>query len=99
MRVKVAPLVVGAEVDGDLVVMDEAMRFFALDHMGSAIWERIGAGADTADIARSIAAEYAVDVATAQRDTEEFVGQLAAENLVVIEGRLPTEAVRASDHD
>jgi hypothetical protein len=99
VQVKVARLVVSAEVDGALVVMDEAMRFFELDAMGREIWQRIGVGSDTYAIARSIATIYAVDVATAQRDIEEFVGQLAAEHLVVIGEEFPTEAFHPTDDE
>lgn len=99
VHVRIARLVVSAEVDGALVVMDEDMRFFELDPMGSVIWERIGAGADTHSIARSIAAEYDVDVATARRDIEEFVDLLAAEHLVVTGEEPPTGALRARDDE
>lgn len=84
MHIHVAPLVVSADVDGALVVMDEHMQFFELDQTGRIIWELISSGSEVDTLITSFAAAMNIDLSIARHDFLQFIQQLADENLVVI---------------
>ena len=83
MHVRVAPFVVSADVDGDLVVMNEQLEFYRLDAMGREIWGLIERGLDTPAIASDLASRYPVDEPTILEHVSVFIRQLVADGLVV----------------
>jgi Coenzyme PQQ synthesis protein D (PqqD) len=76
---------VAAQVaDGEAVLLDiESGEYFALNPVGSRIWELCDGTRSTAEIVSVICGEFDVaeDVATA--DAQEILDELANENLVV----------------
>ena len=67
-----------------LLVNPTAGHIFPLDGVGTRIWELIDGERTVGQIARQITEEFEADVATVERDVEEFAGRLAAEGLVTV---------------
>ena len=69
-----------------LVPTGAAAREFSglitLNELGAFIWDHLNEARDAQDLAQKIAAEYEVDLATAQADAQEFLDLLASRNMV-----------------
>ncbi len=78
------PMVACRTLDGEAVVVhSRTRRLHVLDEVGTYIWEACADGTRTiADIVAGLVEEFEVDRATAERDTREFLDELAKEKLV-----------------
>lgn len=69
-----------------LVPTGAAAREFSglitLNELGAFIWDHLNEARDAQDLARRIAAEYEVELSTAQADAQEFLELLASRNMV-----------------
>ena len=69
-----------------LVPTGAAAREFSglvtLNELGAFIWAHLNEAQDVQDLAQKIAAEYEVDLATAQADAQEFLDLLAEQHMV-----------------
>ena len=69
-----------------LVPTGAAARDFSglvtLNELGAFIWAHLNEAQDVQDLAQKIAAEYEVDLATAQADAQEFLDLLAEQHMV-----------------
>jgi len=69
-------------VDGEMVLMQaDAGELLGLNAVGARAWELVDGVRSLDDIARTIAAEFAVDEPRALRDLEAFFADLAAAHL------------------
>lgn len=68
-----------------LVPTGAAAREFSglitLNELGAFIWDHLNEARDARELAQKIAAEYEVDLATAQADAQEFLDLLASRNM------------------
>ena len=62
---------------------------YPLNGVGTRIWELCDGDRSLADITEVLAAEFDADPATILRDADEFLGQLAAANLISFQARSP----------
>ena len=66
-----------AEIDGEVVLISASTgEFFATKGTGAEIWHLLDQTGDLAAIAESLTERFAIDGATAQAETLEFLGQL-----------------------
>lgn len=66
-----------AEIDGEVVLISALTgEFFATKGTGVEIWHLLDQTGDVAAIAEILIERFAIDVATAQTETLEFLGQL-----------------------
>ena len=69
-----------------LVPTGAAAREFSglvtLNELGAFIWAHLNEAQDVQDLAQKIAAEYEVDLATAQADAQEFLDLLTEQHMV-----------------
>lgn len=80
--------VVGAELDGEMVLLDtESGVYFGLDELGARIWRLLADGADTETIATALLADYDVEPARLRGDLADFCELLLAKGLARIAAR------------
>lgn len=65
-----------------LVKTDEQL-YFGTNRVGARIWSLLETPHRVTDLVRVLTSEFAVDETVCRRETEAFVGQLIAKNLVV----------------
>ena len=87
-RLAVNETVVGAELDGEMVLLDTTTGlYFGLDALGARIWRFLAAGADTDTIATALLADYDVEPARLRDDLAAFCDLLVAKGLARIATR------------
>ena len=74
-----------ASKDGGVVLDTKRSRLFGFNAVGARIFELLRCGKSQASIVSAVAAEFAMDRATVERDFSEFVGQLLECRLVELE--------------
>jgi Coenzyme PQQ synthesis protein D (PqqD) len=85
-RVRVSPLVRGSISSDGLVLLDvRDGAVLASNVVGARIWRLIEEHGDTRAIARSIAAEFEIDLDRASRDVDAFVAALCARGIISTE--------------
>jgi Coenzyme PQQ synthesis protein D (PqqD) len=57
---------------------------YSFNGTGSLIWRLLGSAKTVAELSAAVAREYEVDQAQAERDVEEFVGEMKAVGLVEV---------------
>jgi hypothetical protein len=67
-------------IRGDLA---DLQRIFALNPVAEHIWAQLNGERDLAAVRDSIVAKFTVDLAQAEADLVEFIGQLSAMGLIV----------------
>jgi hypothetical protein len=67
---------------GGVILNVESGAYFELNPSGCFLWEQVQAGSDQDSIATAIADRYDIDLATAQADVAEFLGDLRKRQLV-----------------
>jgi Coenzyme PQQ synthesis protein D (PqqD) len=78
-----SPSVLGAEVDGEIVIMSiERSRYFGLDHIGSDIWKRIEPPCSFATLIDGLAADYEADRTTIISDVKSLLRRMAKLDIV-----------------
>ena len=82
-RIARNPLVVTASsLDGAMMMHIDQGRYFLIDEIGDDIWNRLIIPCSLANLVDSLARDYAADPATLQRDVEQHIRRLAAEDIV-----------------
>jgi hypothetical protein len=72
--------------DGELVILDLARgEYFALDPIGSRLWNGLEGGLTVEDVAKEIVVEYRVTVEQATADLRALADDLVARGLLVVE--------------
>ena len=67
----------------EAVALDlSAHRFFSLNETGARIVALLASGNSQAEVAKTLADEFAIDLADAEQDVEEFVRALSAQSLL-----------------
>lgn len=70
--------------DGELVILDLAHgEYFALDAVGSRLWEGLQQGKELDDVAHQIVADYDVSFEEARGDLETLACELLERGLIV----------------
>ena len=71
------PDMVAANLDGDLVMMNEKLgRYYGISGVGARAWELLEAPASVDDLVNNICQEYDIDSDTCHRDIMLFVQDL-----------------------
>lgn len=71
-------------VGDETVIIDLGSgAYFALNEVGSFVWERLGEGRAAAEIAAAIPERWATEAAQAERHVDELIGRLLASKLLV----------------
>ncbi|MGO8871769.1 MAG: PqqD family protein [Acidimicrobiales bacterium] len=72
------------QVEGDSVLLDiDTGEYFSLNEVGGRVWELCDGTRSVESIADAICTEYDVERATAMRDADELLADLAGAGLVV----------------
>jgi hypothetical protein len=67
----------------EVVLLDLAGgKYFALDEVGSTVWERLAAGGSIEDVIAEVVRVYDVDEARARSDVARLTGDLQAAGLI-----------------
>lgn len=70
---------------GETIIMSaKDSTLFTLNEVGSAIWNAADGRTPLEQVAERLSQEYDVDPATALRDAEEFLGQLAEHGILTV---------------
>ncbi len=78
-----APHVHARRFDNETVLLSLAEgKYFALDDVGSVIWEHLTAGKAPSEVIALLLAEYEVDESTARADLERLAEELLAAGLL-----------------
>ncbi len=86
MACRLSPDVAWREVDGELfAITPDGMLHNVRSAVGVRIFALLLAGSSLVDIGATIAAEFAVDDATAQADLDQYVAALLAKGILVSE--------------
>lgn len=73
------------DLNGDKVMMDlERGKYFALNSIGSRIWELIENEITIKEIINKLLEEYEVDNDTCEKTVGEFIDRLSKEKLIVL---------------
>lgn len=84
-RVARRPGVLCRRLEGETILLDpENGTYYALNEVGSRVWELAEGRPTVASILERLEAEYAVDRVALESDLDELLAQLAAEELVEI---------------
>jgi len=71
------------EIDGEIIGLDlRRSEYFALNHTAARMWRRLLEGCSRRDLAADIAAAFAIDPGTAQRDVDRFLEELGKQDLI-----------------
>jgi hypothetical protein len=82
-RFRLSQQVHARRFDGETIILDlGAGKYFSLDEVGAAIWERLGNGLSVGEVAEQILVEYDVDPQTARGDVERMARELLAAGLL-----------------
>lgn len=77
------PDMVAADLDGDLVMMNEKLgRYYGISGVGARAWELLETPASVDDLVNSICQEYDIDSETCYRDITQFAQDLMKVNLI-----------------
>jgi len=77
------PDMVAANLDGDLVMMNEKLgRYYGISGVGARAWELLETPASIDDLVDTICQEYEIDTETCQQDIIRFAQDLMKVNLI-----------------
>lgn len=83
-RVAIAEHVRCRQIDDELVIVDlQGGEYFALDALGLRIWNELLSGKTPAEVAASLASEYAAEAEQIARDCAALVDELLRRHLLV----------------
>jgi hypothetical protein len=75
------------EVNGEAVLLHlVSERYYVLDEPSTRMWRVLVESSTFADAVRALTDEFDVEVGVLRRDLERFVGELADEGLVSVDG-------------
>lgn len=73
------------ELDGETILLDpESGTYYALNEVGSRVWELAAERPSVEEILRRLGEEYAVDESTLGRDVDALLGRLLDEGLIEV---------------
>lgn len=73
------------DLNGDKVMMDlEKGKYFALNSIGSRIWDLIENKISIKEVINNLLEEYEVDKDTCEKTVGEFIDKMNKENLIVM---------------
>ena len=79
------PEVLSRVLDGEAVLLHLGSgTYFGMNEVATRAWELIVSGTTFAALCTTLQAEFDVELDTLERDLREFVGALAAKNLVTV---------------
>lgn len=82
-RVVISEHVLAQEVGGETVLLDfRSERYFALDAVGTRVWQLLGQGQTPAAVVDTLLGEYAVERTRLAADVSELLGRLEAAGLI-----------------
>ena len=71
------------DVEGEIVALDLGAReYVSINKTGATIWPLLAAGATPKELAEKLVDEFGIEVGTATRDADAFVGQLRERGLL-----------------
>jgi len=77
------PDMVAANLDGDLVMMNEKLgRYYGISGVGARAWELLETPASIDDLVNSICQEYEIDSETCYQDITQFAQDLMKVSLI-----------------
>lgn len=86
-RIRRNPDLLTAEVDGEVVMMSvEQGVYYGLDDIGSDVWNRLAEPVTVASLLTGLQARYDGDAAIIERDVMVLLADMAAKDLIRIEG-------------
>ena len=72
-------------IDGEAIIVNLTTGvYYSMDKVGAEVWEMIGQGMSTLQIAAAVAARYEIEQDKARVDIERLTEKLGAEDLIVI---------------
>lgn len=84
-KIRINPIVLATDVDGEVVMMDaERGAYYGLNAIGSDIWNRLIESTVVADLCGDLARTYDAPAEQIEAETLELLHLLAEKNLVVI---------------
>jgi len=84
-RVKVANNLISAPVDVEIVILSvERGTYYGLDQIGTEIWQRLESPVRVDVLCEDLAAKYAADRQTIERDVLALLESLLAEGLITM---------------
>jgi hypothetical protein len=84
-NVKLANDLISAPVDGEVVILSvERGTYYGLDKIGTDIWQRLESPVRVDALCEDLAARYAADRQTIERDVLALLESLLAEGLVTL---------------
>ncbi len=87
-RLRQNPRVACRVYDGcaEVITLDEPIRQHRLNPVGTLIWSLAEGGVTVEELSQKVAAEFAVDAATAEQDALDFCADLVARGMFVTDG-------------
>jgi len=77
--------ILASDVDGEVVMMSiEQGKYYGLDHIGAAIWNKLEETTSIASICEDLEKEYRADYKTIENDVRLFVEDLIKNNIVEV---------------
>lgn len=71
------------DVDGEIVALDEATaEYLAANEAGGLLWRALAKGATRDELAETLAGEFRIDLERAAADTDAFLAELRARDLL-----------------
>lgn len=85
-KVKRNPAMVTSNIDGEVVMMSvENGEYYGLDEIGTRIWDLLENSLSVSELVDKLTEEFEVEKDDCTRDTLEFLNDLLARNLLVVE--------------
>jgi hypothetical protein len=77
-------------VEGEILALDlESAEYLSINRTGALLWRELAAGTSREQLADRFAAETGIGADRAAHDVDAFLGQLAAQGLLIEEVRQP----------
>lgn len=85
-KVKRNPALVTSNIDGEVVMMSvENGEYYGLDEIGTRIWDLLENSLSVNELVDKLTEEFEVEKDDCTRDTLDFLNDLLARNLLVVE--------------
>ncbi|HEY8600245.1 MAG TPA: PqqD family protein [Thermomicrobiales bacterium] len=86
------PQIIHELIDGEVVLINlDSGSYYSLDGVSATIWSGLVAGYSGNTLCQYVGAHHAGDQATIANDTERFLGELAAEALIIATDNVAAE--------
>lgn len=85
-RVAINPDLLSTEIEGETVMMDvESGRYYALNAIGSRIWQDLAGPIDVEDLCRRLEDEYDAPPAVIRQDVLRFLNHMLEQRVIRVE--------------